>query len=87
LCHTPRRRLETPHDGHTLKPVIGHMKTEGHRGRRNLKGRAGGAIDALLTAAGHNLRPIPKWLSRLSRSIPRAIRAAFEIKILPEPAC
>jgi len=69
-----------------IEPVIGHMKTEGHLGRCYLKGRLGDAVNAILTAAGHNLRLLLRWLSRLLRLILQALRAAFEIKIQPRPA-
>src|SRR5436853_3208339 len=41
-----------------IQPVIGHMKTEGHLGRRYLKGRAGDAANGILSAVGHNCRRI-----------------------------
>jgi IS5 family transposase len=45
-----------------IEPVIGHMKAEGHLGRCYLKGRAGDAANAILTAAGYNFRRILAWL-------------------------
>ncbi len=36
--------------------MIGHMKAEGHLGRCYLKGTAGDAANAILTAVGHNFR-------------------------------
>jgi IS5 family transposase len=39
-----------------IEAVIGHMKTDGHLGRYHLKGRAGDAANALLTAVGYNFR-------------------------------
>jgi transposase, IS5 family len=36
--------------------TIGHMKTDGRLDRNFLLGQAGDAINALLAAAGHNLR-------------------------------
>jgi hypothetical protein len=39
-----------------IEAVIGHMKTDGHLGRCHLKGRAGDAANALLTAVGYNFR-------------------------------
>jgi len=39
-----------------IEPVIGHMKAEGHLSRCYLKGTAGDAANAILTAVGHNLR-------------------------------
>src|SRR5262245_47625377 len=37
-----------------IEPLIGHMKEEGHLGRCFLKGHAGDAANAILTAVGHN---------------------------------
>ena len=45
-----------------IEPVIGHMKAEGHLGRCYLKGPAGDAANAILTAVGHNLRLVLAWL-------------------------
>jgi len=67
-----------------IEPVIGHMKAEGHLGRCFLKGRTGDAINAIMTAAGHNLRLVLRWISRLIlRLILQAIRCAFEGEIQP----
>ncbi|MCG8511161.1 MAG: transposase, partial [Rhodospirillales bacterium] len=48
-----------------IEPVIGHLKNDGHLGRNFLKGRHGDHANAVLTAVGHNLRLILKWLRRL----------------------
>jgi IS5 family transposase len=45
--------------------VIGHMKQDGHLERNHLKGAEGDAINAILTAAGHNLRLLARWLRLL----------------------
>src|SRR5882757_5039343 len=45
-----------------IEPLIGHMKEEGHLGRCYLKGHAGDAANAILTAAGYNFRRILAWL-------------------------
>lgn len=45
-----------------VEPLIGHMKEQGHLGRCYLKGHAGAAANAILTAAGHNFRRILAWL-------------------------
>ena len=41
-----------------IEATIGHMKTDGRLDRNFLKGHAGDAINALLAAAGHNVRLI-----------------------------
>ena len=45
-----------------IEPMIGHMKADGRLGRNYLLGVAGDAMNALLVAAGHNLRLILNWL-------------------------
>jgi IS5 family transposase len=44
--------------------MIGPMKADGRLGRNHLLGAAGDVINALLVAAGHNLRLILNWLRR-----------------------
>jgi hypothetical protein len=44
-----------------IEPVIGHMKAEGHLGRCYLKGGAGDAANAILSAVGYNFRRILAW--------------------------
>jgi IS5 family transposase len=48
-----------------IEPVIGHLKQDGHLERNHLKSSEGDAINAILTAAGHNLRLLAKWLRLL----------------------
>ena len=48
-----------------IEPIIGHIKHDGLMGRNYLKGSSGDAINAILAAAGHNLRIILRKL-RLS---------------------
>ena len=50
-----------------IEPVIGHMKAEGHLGRCYLKGRAGDAANAILSAVGYNFERILAWLAALLR--------------------
>jgi transposase, IS5 family len=45
-----------------IEAMIGHMKADGRLGRNHLLGAAGDAVNALLVAAGHNLRLILNWL-------------------------
>ncbi|MBM6583493.1 hypothetical protein ILT44_25150 [Microvirga sp. BT689] len=45
-----------------IEPMIGHMKANGRLGRNHLLGVTGDATNALLVAAGHNLRLILTWL-------------------------
>jgi transposase, IS5 family len=43
-----------------IEPLIGHLKAEGHLGRCYLKGRAGDAANAILSAVGLQLPPHPR---------------------------
>ena len=62
-----------------IEAVIGHMKTDGHLGRCYLKGRAGDAANAVLTAVGHNLRRVLAWLRILLRLILIVLLRPFAI--------
>jgi hypothetical protein len=55
--------------------VFGYMKTDGHLGRRYLKGRAGDAADAMLTAIGYNFL-ILAWPRALLRQ-PASLQIGF----------
>jgi IS5 family transposase len=70
-----------------IEPVIGHMKAEGHLGRCYLKGCAGDAANAILTAVGHNFRRILAWLRMLLRKLLDALWRAFEAPAAINPAC
>jgi transposase, IS5 family len=45
-----------------IEPVIGHLKSDGLLERNHLAGEQGDAINAILAAAGHNLRLVLAWL-------------------------
>ena len=45
-----------------IEPVIGHLKGDGLLERNHLHGPDGDAINAILCAAGHNLRLLARWL-------------------------
>jgi transposase, IS5 family len=60
-----------------IEAVIGHMKTDGHLGRCHLKGRAGDAANAILTAVGYNFRLVLAWLRALLRLILVAFLSAL----------
>ena len=49
-----------------IEPVIGHLKSDGLVERNRLLGAHGDAINAILAAAGHNLRLLVAWLRALS---------------------
>ncbi len=52
-----------------LEPIIGHTKADGLLERNHLAGATGDAINALLVAAGHNLRLLVAWLAMLLRAL------------------
>jgi hypothetical protein len=70
-----------------IEPVISHMKAEGHLGRCYLKGTAGDAANAILTAVGHNLRLILAWLRILLRLILVALWRPLAIHSVLKLAC
>jgi IS5 family transposase len=70
-----------------VEPVIGHMKSDGHLGRNFLKGRHGDRANAVLSATGHNLRLILRWLRRLLRLILAALFAASNKNAAFKLAC
>jgi IS5 family transposase len=66
IAHT--RGIASPAIRHELsrrnaiEPVIGHTKSHGLLERNHLAGATGDAINAILVAAGHNLRLLVAWL-------------------------
>jgi len=48
-----------------IEPVIGHLKADGHLERNHLAGTEGDAINAILCAAGHNMRLLARWITLL----------------------
>jgi len=48
-----------------IEPVIGHLKEDGHLERNHLTGTEGDAINAILSAAGHNMRLLARWIRLL----------------------
>ncbi len=65
-----------------IEAVIGHMKSDGHLGRCYLKGHAGDAANAVLSAVGHNLRLVLAWL----RALLRLILIALQQILMSPPA-
>ena len=52
-----------------IEPIIGHTKSDGLLERNHLAGATGDAINAILVAAGHNLRLLVAWLNMLLRAL------------------
>jgi transposase, IS5 family len=69
-----------------IEPITGHMKAEGHLGRCYLKGRAGDAANAVLSAVGHNFRRILAWLRALLRFFMIAIARLSTVRSALNPA-
>ena len=67
-----------------IEPVIGHMKNDGHLGRNYLKGRAGDAANAVLSAIGYNFRLILAWLRMILRLLLQAVFAVFTTRFRPQ---
>ena len=63
-----------------IEATIGHMKTDGRLDRNFLKGQTGDAINALLAAAGHNMRLILNalafWLAWIMDVITNSLKTA-----------
>ena len=59
-----------------IEPIIGHTKGDGLLERNHLAGATGDAINAVLVAAGHNMRLLIAWIT----AIWRALIAAFLLK-------
>ena len=60
-----------------IEPMIGHAKNDGRLGRNYLLGHDGDRINALLAAAGHNLRLILNKLRLLFARILAALHGAI----------
>jgi IS5 family transposase len=78
-----------------IEPSIGHMKSDNRMDRNYLTGREGDRINALLSAAGYNLRKLLRWVifapifwlwQRLAAKL-ATIVASRRASHLPMPAC
>jgi IS5 family transposase len=65
-----------------IEPIIGHAKSDDLLERDHLAGATGDAINAILVAAGHNLRLLVAWLTALLR----VLFAAWLASATPEMA-
>ena len=90
-----QRNLPSPTIKHELRrrsaiePVIGHLKSDGLLERNQLAGERGDAINAILTAAGHNLRLLLAWLRCLAAWVIRillSLSADIDTAISPQAA-
>ncbi|MDQ5959466.1 MAG: transposase, family, partial [Pseudomonadota bacterium] len=64
-----------------IEPIIGHTKSDGLLERNQLAGATGDAINAILVAAGHNLRLLVAWLTALLRALFTAWLPACQAEI------
>ena len=84
LSATMRRELRRRS---AIEATIGHMKTDGRLDRNFLLGQAGDAINALLAAAGHNLRlvltALALWLAFILAAIAKANTSVRLLPALP----
>jgi transposase, IS5 family len=65
-----------------IEPIIGHTKSDGLLERNHLAGATGDAINAILIAAGHNLRLLVAWLTALLRAFFAALLSADPPKMV-----
>ena len=70
-----------------IEPIIGHMKDDGHLGRNFLRGRHGDQNNAVLSAIGHNLRLVLKWLREILGFVLAVILGALDDRAELKPAC
>ena len=73
---TPQMKRELKRRS-AIEPMIGHAKNDGRLGRNYPLGHDGDRINAILAAAGHNLRLILNKLRLLFASFPAALFAAI----------
>ncbi|HNC32081.1 IS5 family transposase [Methylosarcina fibrata] len=79
------RRLKTAlKRRNAIEPVIGHMKNDGLLSRNYLKGQLGDAMNAVLCAAGHNMRLILRRLRIFWPEIGEAICRFLQNKTVQE---
>ena len=70
-----------------IEPVLGHMKGDGLLERNHLHGPEGDAVNAMLSAIGHNCRLLLAWFRRLFlRLMLDMIRRLVAMLPLGEPA-
>jgi IS5 family transposase len=82
---TPQMKRELKRRS-AIEPMIGHAKNDGRLGRNHLLGQDGDKINALLAAAGHNLRLILNKLRLLfARILKSLIRALAKANTSPQP--
>jgi len=63
-----------------IEPIIGHTKSDGLLERNHLAGATGDAINAILVAAGHNMRLLIAWLAALWHALITALLSATQPK-------
>jgi len=66
VCTIPRRATRAVRSmlkrRAAIEPTIGHLKSDNRLDRNYLTGRAGDRINAVLSAAGYNLRKLLRWI-------------------------
>ena len=61
-----------------IEPIIGHTKSDGLLERNHLAGATGDATNAILVAAGHNMRLLIAWLAALWHALITALLSATQ---------
>ena len=64
-----------------VEAVIGHMRTDGRMDRCRLKGALGDALNAVLVAAGHNIRLLLRAIAALLRQLFRRLLTMIGVGI------
>lgn len=67
-----------------VEAVIGHMKIDGRMDRCRLKGRLGDAMNAVLAAAGHNIRLLLRAMAAFLRLALRALLQRMSMEGHPD---
>ena len=66
-----------------IEPTIGHLKSDNRLDRNYLTGRAGDRINAVLSAAGYNLRKLLRWIVFAPIFwLARSLKTLFAIEIV-----
>ena len=61
-----------------IEPIIGHTKSDGLLERNYLAGATGDAVNAILVAAGHNMRLLIAWLAALWHALITSLLSATQ---------
>ena len=69
-----------------IEPIIGHLKADHRMNRNHYRGEQGNAANALLSAAGFNLRKLLAFFLALLLKAVFALRFSFYCLTITKPA-